>query len=160
MAVETKSAKVIANRDASPSLMGTAANTNGLMRESVGVVAVAASASVGSKYLIAEIGSGDRLSEILVKTDALGAGAAADFGLYEQTIRGGTVVNVNIFGGAQAIATATTLTISLSPANMDKMIWELLGLAQDPSKQYDIVATITTAATAGGNMGVRVRTAV
>lgn len=157
MAVETGKSLHISNRDTNSQGSTAAAKSFGLMREGVGLVTVAAAGSVGSKYILMEIGSGDRLSDLILKFEAIGAGAAANIGLYETTFQGGAVVDADLFAGASSIAAAGTTTISPGVLDTEKMIYELLGLAKDPCKQYDLVLTLTGAAVAGGKVGARAR---
>lgn len=53
---------------------------------------------------------------------------------------------------ATAGAGSMTLTQQLTLADMQKPLWQLAGYANDPGGLLDVVATVTTAATAGGDL--------
>lgn len=154
MAVELKKSFHITNRDNAPATSTPAAKSFGLKREAVALVNIPTAASIGSKAILFEIGSGDRLSDILIKNDAL-TGGAVNIGLYDTTLNGGAVVSVSLFGAAQSVATAGSVAISPAVADTEKLIYELLALAIDPGKQYDVVLTFTAATSAVGNIGAR-----
>lgn len=124
----------------------------------VGQVAVANGDSIASIFRLARVPSNARMSSLAVFCTAI-TSAAANVGLYQTEANGGAVVDADFFIAAQTIASASPgLNVIggnvLSPANREKRIWEALGLAADPQRNYDIALTLTAAATAGGFVGI------
>lgn len=164
MAVVTTKATAIANRDSAPAKLTDAQISNGMLRESVGTVELISGDSIASKYVLACVPSGARVSELLLSCDDIGTTTAADFGLYKSTADGGAVIDPDFFGSAVALnAGALNQSIIQNEsgvfdiANIEKTLWEALGLAADPKIMYDIVATLTAAADGSGTMSVKVR---
>jgi hypothetical protein len=86
--------------------------------------------------------------------------AAGDLGLYRTASDGGAVVSQTLFASAQSIASAITLGTNVrfeqdDVANVEKRVWELLGLSADPNLEYDVTLTLTAAATAGGTISLQ-----
>lgn len=131
---------------------------NGDAVETVGFAAVATTDSIGSTYRLARVRSSSRLSSLQVINDALTT-MTANLGLYG--INGGAVVSVSLFGAAVALGTAgrTELlnTTAVPAAKIEQRIWELLGLSLDPQLEYDLTFTTVAAATAAGNLAVKVQ---
>lgn len=156
MAVVTlKSAQITA---ADAGQLVNASVAGGEAESAVGTSAVANGDSIGSTYRLVRVPSNARMVDVSVFCTAI-TGAAADFGLYQTAANGGAVVDADFFTAAQTIATASAgiRVIGgnvLSPANREKRIWEALGLMVDTNRQYDVVATLTAAATAAGTVGV------
>ncbi|WP_445493209.1 hypothetical protein [Rhodopseudomonas sp. RCAM05734] len=119
----------------------------------VPAVAITSGDSIGSKYVLGRIGSGDvpRAGSASLKHGAVTSVNSADIGLYKD----GTVVNANLFAAALDISSAGTKDpfAAIVVGTVGKRIWELLGLANDPGKIYDIVLTINVAATATASVG-------
>ncbi|MHB8825152.1 MAG: hypothetical protein ACYC5T_10010 [Thiobacillus sp.] len=159
MAVEAIKSTVITNADATPAVLNVAQIADGRVRYKVGVAAVDAAASIGSTYRLARIKSNDLVSSLLLDCTAITA-AAADIGLYKTAANGGAVADADLFASAQSLAAALAATNVtresgvITVANMQKPVWELLGLAADPQIEYDIVATLTAAATAAGTLAL------
>lgn len=135
-----------------------AAQAGGQIESFVGQVAVANGDSIASIFRLARVPSNARMSSLSVFCTAI-TSAAADIGLYQTAANGGAVVDADAFIAAQTIAAASPgLNVIggnlLSPANREKRLWEALGLTADPQRNYDIAATLTAAATAGGFVGV------
>jgi hypothetical protein len=164
MGVVTTKSKFITNRDA-----GTLSNSNyakGMMIESLGVASAASGDSVGSKYVMCQVPSNARMSELLVTAPDIGTTTAGDIGLYDTTANGGAVVDADFFTAAFVLNAGAVANSNVchgnivTLANSEKMIWELLGLTSDPNKHYDIVVTLTGAADAAGAIHVKARYAV
>ena len=135
----------------------------GVLKESNGIVAVANGDSIASTLRLARVPSNARISRVLLNCTAI-TSAAADIGIYETAANGGAVVDADLFASAQSIATAivnnTDVTYEsgiITAANYEQPLWALLGLTADPGKQYDVVATLTAAATAAGTLGLKVQ---
>jgi hypothetical protein len=167
MAVEARKASAVTAADA-----GTAVKKNisaGLLKESVGVVEVVNADSIASTYRLARVPSNARVSRVLISCDAI-TSAAADVGVYDiPAVNSGAAIDVDFFASAQSIATAlshTDITHEADPADagagygqgdVEKPLWQALGLTADPGKLYDIVATLTAAATATGTLALKVQ---
>jgi hypothetical protein len=102
------------------------------------------------------------MRELVVYCDAI-TSATADFGVYQTTANGGAVVDADAFGSAVSLATAITTGTNilhesgvLDISEIEQPLWQILGLSSDPGIDYDIVATLTAAATASGTLTVRV----
>jgi hypothetical protein len=150
MTIDTKSATAVSNLDAAPSIRPGSWVHGGNGNEFVGTVEASGPSSVGSVYRMFRVRSGDRPSSIKYSCDTTSVGTV-DIGIYDTAANGGAAVNTSLF--ASAISTAPALFESqvLKPAgdiaNSEKRIWELLGLPQDPFKEYDVA--ITPVATLG-----------
>lgn len=160
MAVVTVKSTAITNADAMPRVQNTQLVARGVPKISVGVAAVANGDSIASQYRLARIRSGDRLTSLLLFCGAI-TSAAANVGLY--TVNGGAAVSASLFAAAQSIAAAQNTGLELvhsvtTLANAEKRIWELLGLSADPGLEYDVVLTLTAAATAAGSVKLQTTT--
>lgn len=168
MAVVFTKSTQITNRDAVPRVI----NNPGIVK---------AAGYLGSATL--EVANGDSIASILrlatIPSNACGeivklycdaiTSAAGDFGIYRTTADGGAVVDVDFYASAQSIAAAITTGTEIQHeadatdagagfglADLEKPLWQRLGLAADPGVDYDIACTLTAAATAAGTLGLRV----
>lgn len=159
MAVELVKSAQITNADAVPSVINPAQVASGRVRFMRGVGALSATASIGSIIRFFCIKSNDLVANLELDCDAITSGAA-DIGLYRTTVDGGAVVDADFFASAQSIATALRATDVtresgvITVPNMEKPIWQLLGLSADPQIDYCIAATLTAAATAAGSVSL------
>jgi len=164
MAVVNVKSTAITNADAKPKVFSFPNVARGKLHQSRGICAVANGDSIGSTYRFARVLSGDLVSSLALYCTAITA-AAANIGLYETLDNGALpVVSPNftgtaaaaMFAAAQSLATAlngVNITYSVTTlANSEKRVWELLGFTSDPGKSYDLVATLTAAATAAGTI--------
>lgn len=158
MAVVTTKAQAITNRDASPRVLSNARLLGTDLQSGKGLVTAVNGDSIASKYIFFQVPSNACFSELFVSCPDIGTTLAMDVGLYRTTQDGGAVVDVDFFasavslsGGAlnESIITNEAGT-ALTVANMEKAIWEVLGLTADPGIMYDVVGTLTAAADAGG----------
>jgi hypothetical protein len=90
-------------------------------------------------------------------------------GVYKTARDGGAVVDVDFFGSAVSIASALShsdITHEADPgdagagwgqADVEKPLWQALGLTADPYIEYDIALTLTAATTAAGTISVKVQ---
>jgi hypothetical protein len=128
----------------------------GRIRESVAMIAVETTDKAGDIYRLTRVPSEARVSEVIVNHQAI-AGLAANIGLYKPNYAGGQVVNDSLFGGGHTF-TSAELNAVIAPqkaADVEKQIWELLGLEADPHAEYDFCLTLTAPPTAAGNLAVR-----
>ena len=162
MAVVTTKSGGITNRDSSPKVKINSILTEGLLRENVGTVEVANGDSTGSKYIMFQVPSNARVSQLLVWADDIGTTTAGDVGLYQTTANGGAVVDADFFASALSLnggaLTASDITHESGVFNVDdaeKTLWSALGLTADPNLFYDVVLTLTGDADAAGTFTLK-----
>lgn len=160
MAVVTVKSSLITARDSG----GKSTLSTGPRRlyDQADTVEVTNGDSIDSKFILGSVPSSASMRELVVLCDAITL-AAADFGLYRTTQDGGAVVDADLFGSAVSLATAITTGTNilhesgvLDIANLAKPLWQILGLSTDPQVMYDVVATLTAAATATGTLTARI----
>jgi len=148
MAVVTRKSTQITNAEARPIIRNTSTQVEGEPVENVAYVNPQNGDSANSIYRLGRVRSGDRLAALQLANTAGTTCASNDFGLYD--IEGGAVVNATLFAHAIDLTAARTTFTGLIPgssgatltiANSEQRIWELLGLAQDPFKEYDLAIT-------------------
>lgn len=169
MAVVTTKATAITNRDATPPSLTNASVARGSLREAVGTVEGASGDSIASKFIFASVPSNARISRILLSCDAVSTAGAGDVGVYKSTADGGAVVDVDFFASAVVLTTALVHSdvtheadaadggAGYGLADVEKPLWQALGLTADPSINYDIVLTLTTALGGAGTVALKVQ---
>ena len=65
-----------------------------------------------------------------------------------------------LFASAQSVAGANATGLNLrfeadDVANVEKRIWELLGLTADPNLEYDVALTLTAGISASGTLALQ-----
>ncbi len=168
MAVVNVKSVTVTNYEAQPRVLssGYFAGANDIVAN--GIVTTGATDSANSTYRVGFIPSGARIEDIQVQNDANTAGTSYQLGVYYQTVDGGAVPvagAAQIFANAVTFATARNVWTSIYnpsilaagglPANTNLRVWELLGLAADPFKEYHLVWTAVTPGTAGGNIATQ-----
>lgn len=162
MAVVNLSATIIANRDATPTVLTEPSISNARMCEAQGYVTAGAADSIASIYRICEVPTNARISQVLLSNGAV-TSAAADIGVYRNTKDGGAVVSAAFFGSAVSIASAafntdvTNESGTNTVAKQQQELWQAAGLTSDPGGTLDICMTLTAAATASADAGLKVR---
>jgi hypothetical protein len=169
MAVVTTKSVAVTNADALPQTLSPQRIDGGRLRERLGVIEAGAADSIGSIYRMVRINSGDRVSRVLLSSDAITT-AVGDIGIYDiSSVNAGAVVDADFFASAQALTAALVnvdVTHEADPADagagfgladVEKPLWQALGLATDPGKQYDVAVTLTAAATGAGTVGLKVQ---
>ena len=160
MAVVTVKSSLITARDSG----GKSSLSTGPRRlyDQADTVEVTNGDSIGSKFILGSVPSSASMRELLILCDAI-TSATADFGLYRTTQDGGAAVDADLFGSAVSLASAITTGTNilhesgvLDIANLAKPLWQILGLSSDPQLMYDVVATLTAAATATGTLTSRI----
>lgn len=167
MAVVTVKSGAITNRDATPRVLNTAGKAAGNVKGFTATAEAANGDSIASKYIMGSIPSNACGELLKLYCDAITSGAA-DVGIYKSTADGGAVVDVDFFASAQSIAAAITTGTEIQHeadatdagagfglADLEKPLWQRLGLTADPNLWYDIVLTLTAATTAAGTIGLR-----
>jgi len=169
MAVVTLKSTAVTNSDAFPQTLSPQRIDGGRIRERVGVIEAGAADSIGSVYRLMRINSVDRVSRLLLSCDAITT-AVGDIGIYDiSAVNAGAVVDVDFFASAQALtsalvnqdvtheADAADAGTGFGLADVEKPLWQALGLAADPGKQYDVAITLTAAATGAGTVVLRLQ---
>jgi hypothetical protein len=168
MADDSKKTTAITGLDSKPVERPNPWYHGGGVKAYAGTVEAVDGASIGSVYRFFRVGSWMRVDELVLMNDALSAGAT-DIGLYRTAADGGAVVDADFFASAVPLASAQTPksglnvtyesdSTAMNIAKCDKRIWEALGLTVDPGLEYDVAATLTTAAGAAGTISLRGKT--
>lgn len=161
--VAIKSA-AITSRDAVPRVLSNASIVKGMLVETVGTLETTASDSIGSTYRLCSIPSNARVSQVIIRCDSLGTAGAADIGIYQTTDNGGAVVDADHFASAQSLVTEIKIGTDITHEagvygleDLEKPLWNALGLSADSKRDYDVVATLTTATIDAGSLALVVR---
>lgn len=159
MAIVNAKTFSITNLDAQPILRANPWVHGGNSKQFAGTVEAASGDSIDSVYRFFRVGSWMRPVSLMLFCDAITSGAA-DCGLHRTAADGGAVVNRSLFATAQSIAAAITLGTNIrfeadDVANVEKRIWEMLGLTADPNLEYDVTLMLTAATTAAGTLSLQ-----
>lgn len=166
MAVVNLKGTAITNADAK--VLNNARVFRASLMEAVGTVELANGDSIASTYRLCRVPSNARISRVLLSCDAITSGAG-DIGVYKTARDGGAVVDVDFFASAQSIASAlvhSDISHEADPADagagwghadVEKPLWQALGLSADPYLEYDIALTLTAAAAAAGTVSMKVQ---
>lgn len=163
MAVVTTKAGAVSNRDSSPRVLSDANISRGVLQEAVGTIETNGDDSEGSKYIFATIPSNARVSAVLLSCDGNNTSGAGDIGLYRTTADGGAVQDADFFASAQALGSAlinsdvTHESGVYGIEDIEKPLWEALGLSEDPNTHYDVVMTLTTADDSADTISLKVQ---
>jgi hypothetical protein len=149
----------VTNLDATPILRANPWVQGGNSKQFAGTVEAVNGDSIGSTYRFFRVGSWMRPVTLTLYCDAL-TGGAADLGLYRAAADGGALVDADLFASAQSIASANATGIQArfeadDVANVEKRIWELLGLTADPNLEYDVALTLTAGISASGTIALQ-----
>ena len=163
MAVEDLKSSAITNADATPLVLTNARIMAGAMREAIGTKQASASASIGSTYRLCRVPSNARISQVIASCDAFDTTGAADIGIYQTAENGSAVVDADFFASALLMTTALPNTVCTHESgvfgieDVEKPLWEALGLSADSMRDYDVVMTLTAANGAGATPDVTLR---
>lgn len=169
MPVVTLKSTAVTNSDALPQTLSPQRIDGGRLRERVGFIEASATDSIGSVYRLMRINSVDRVSRLLLSCDGITT-AVGDIGLYDVgAVNAGAVVDADFFASAQSLTTALVnqdvtheadaadAGTGFGLADLEKPLWQALGLAADPGKQYDVAITLTAAATGAGTVSLKLQ---
>lgn len=155
MAVVTKYARSI--KDPSSIALAAAALAEGMVRcISTGAISIANGDSINSLIFLGKMPSNavpiPGLS--LLKHGAVTSVTSVHIGVYADDV----LVSAAIFASALDISSAGTKDpfAAIAVADWGKRLWELLGLATDPGKEYQIVLTMNAAATATASIAAEI----
>lgn len=149
MAVVNRNSVGLANATATPLVLNSPARGESELREKVAVVLSAADDTAASIGRFLRLPSNARVSNLLITAADATTAAAIDVGLYD--VDDGAVVDADFFASAFDLALGPFAEseikdesgVSYTTVNLEKTIWELLGLTSDPGKEYDVAYTIT-----------------
>lgn len=162
MAVVNVKAGAITNRDATPVVLSNDAIARGIVKAATGIVACTSGDSIASTYRFCSIPSNARPTSLLVSCDALGGTTAGTIDIYDTTLNGAAIIATTgtkcLNGGISLVAALVgseafgggTAAAGYIPGNCEKFLWQVLGIATDPNKFYDVVLTLTAAVTSTG----------
>ena len=161
MAVVTVKSTRISNAEAPTQTLDSIVVNHGRKRSQCSTVEVTNGDSIASKFVLGRIHSSWRITSIKVFLDAI-TSAAADFGIYQTSAfpaNGGAVVVVAAYASAQSLAAASLVGIEVAYeakdiVNIQRQVWQDAGLTSDPNRWYELVATLTAAATGSGTLSV------
>lgn len=168
MAVVNTKSTAVTNADAATQTNLSLKIAGGRLRESVGTVEAVNGDSIGSTFRLARIRSNDRVSRVMLSCDAISS-CAGDVGIYDIAANGGAVVDADFFASAQSLASALVNAdvtheadaadagAGFGHADVEKSLWQALGLTSDPGKLYDIAVTLTAAAASNGTIAMKVQ---
>lgn len=163
MAVELLSSAAITNADATPVVFNNSRITRAPLQEAIGTKQVPASASIASIIRLCRIPSNARTSQVIYSGDAFDTTGAGDIGIYQTAANGGAVVDADFFASALLMTTALPNTVCTHESgvfgveDVEKPLWEALGLSADPMRDYDVAITLTAANGAGATPDVTLR---
>jgi hypothetical protein len=160
--VESKSTQ-ITNRDATPRVMNNPGSVAGVIRGFAATLEAGNGDSIGSKYRMARVPSNAFMHSLRLYCDDLGTTTVADIGLYDTSDNGGAVVDADFFASAVvmnagALNGSDILHEAATVYDIDKVekpLWQCLGLASDPKKDYDVVLTLTAACDGAGTVTLK-----
>lgn len=166
MAVVTKKSTAITNRDATPRVISNPGAARGMVMGFLATAAIASGDSAASKILFGSIPSNAVVRSLKVSAPDIGTTTTMDLGLYRTTDDAGAVVDADFFVAALSLKDGAIADSEqafgnvITKPNVEKRVWELLGLASDPSIVYDVVGTLVGAADAAGDVVVKAEYAV
>ncbi len=162
MATVSTLSTLITNRDASPRVISNSSISKGAMQMAAATVEIATADNIGSTYKMVSVPSNARIAQVLLSCDDSGSVGSADIGIYQTTSNGGAVKDADHFAAAKVFTTAlanSDVTFSsgvYGVEDIEKPLWEALGLTSDPRIDYDVALTLTAAAESAATVSLQV----
>lgn len=161
MAVVNTKSTAVTNADSTTQTLNKQTLAGGRLRQSVGTIEAANGDDIGSTFRFCRVHSSWRISRVDLFCDAVTSGAM-DVGIYDiASVNSGAVIDADHFASAASIATAITVGTNITHESgvygvedIEKPLWEALGLSSNPNKWYDVVGTLTAATTAAGTVSL------
>lgn len=164
MAVVNTKSVAVTNADATPVVLTGAYLAHGRLRDIPATVEVASGDSAGSVYRMCRVFSSWRISELLESHDDIGTTTTADLGIYDIAANGGAVVDADAFASAVVLNAGAVANANITfesgvngIEDIEKRLWETLGLTEDPKKWYDLCFTLVGAADGSGTLSLLCR---
>lgn len=161
MAVAARKSGPITNRDATPRVMNNAGVMGGEVRAFSGTVESVSGDDIGSTYIFAQVPSNCFVKKLALYSDDNGTTATADVGIYRTTEDGSAVVDADFFASAVDIHSGALNgtdilheSTAFDPDDVEKPLWQALGLSSDPGVMYDVVMTLTAASDAAATISL------
>lgn len=157
MAVVNTKSTVITNAD--QGVLSDRKFARARLLSSTGFVNKAAADSNASVFRFARLPSNAIIRAITVNADAaITAGTAYQLAGYDTpSANGGVVIgNLTSFGAALDLSAAGIKSVRPAAGDVEKTLWQLLGLATDPGKSIDIALLATTAGSTAANISMDV----
>ncbi len=158
------STTIISNRTATPRVFNDPWNNAVLKSTGVGLLEVSTSEDVGNILRFVQVRSNAVIRNVVLYCDAVATGGAMDVGIYRTADDGSAVVDADFFASAQVVTAALIVGTNIAHESavygiedLDKPLWEALGLTEDPNVWYDVAGTITTDMGGAGTIGIEVR---
>lgn len=158
MAVANSKSASISAFDSDPKRKVGSHKHAGIVLSSNDSAEVAAADDNGSVYRILRLPSYARILRLELLNDAIAGGSDYDLGVYEIADNGGLVKDADLFADLVSMVAERTLGFNamyergLDIADGDQRLWELLGEASDPFRDYDIALTGNVVGTAAGTL--------
>lgn len=156
------SSTIISNRAATPRVLNDPWNDAPVKSTGLGLLEVSTAEDATDILNFVFIRSNAVVRRVNLYCDAITSTGAMDVGLYQTADNGGAAVDVDFFASAQVVTTALSGTnIAHESAvygidDLDKPLWEALGLSEDPQRLYVVAGTITTDMGGAGTIGLEV----
>ncbi len=146
--MSNRNSLAIANAIATPKVLNSPNLSNAKTMEVAALITPLAAEASASIHRYMRVPSNARVSSLKISAADATVAGTYDIGLHD--IDGGAVVDVDFFSvtfdlalgpvfNADAIQVAAVAGVL---ANSEKMVWELLGLATDPKKLYDVTGVV------------------
>lgn len=166
MATEDLVSVPITNATASPVVFNNSGVAGGRLRQAVAFL-VATAKDAASTYRMCRIPSNATGISVIFATDDQGTTGDTDIGIYQTSGNGGAVVDADFFASALDVNAAALAPFHVEHESgvygledVEKPLWEALGLSEDPHRDYDVVLTTTEAFQAGGTVSLKVQYAI
>ncbi len=169
MGVVTVKATAVSNADQLyPKILSAPYLTKGAIFCAAGTLEVGSGDSIGSLYRFARIPSGARIHNMEIFSDAIAQFSSAKVGLYtpqDQSGNAGGVVSDALFGSGIDLSVQQTepydvIFNNLGIENIEKRVWELLGLTADPCLFYDVTIKSVLQNGGTGTLSMRLEFAI
>lgn len=174
MAVEHTKSTFITNADASPATANTAGEGGPApLKLAEGSAATTTTSSVDSTFQLVRVPSNCKIKQLWFESGDMGSTGTVDVGLYYATdgvvgkptsLLAANAIDQDFFasaldnsGQAYALTNITRESGTYTIAKQVQPLWQAAGLTSDPGGNFDICATIVTAAaTSAATMGLTV----
>jgi hypothetical protein len=141
---------LVSNLAATPRVRNEPWNDARMKSTGVGILEVSTGEDAGDILRFVRIRSNAVVRAVWLSCDAIASAGAVNIGIYQTLENGGAVVDADFFASAQVVTTALSRAKVTHESgvygieDLDKPLWEALGLDADPGISYDIAATVTT----------------
>ena len=153
---------LISNRAATPRVANDPWTNAVLKTTGLGLLEVSTSETSTAQLRFCRVRSNAVVRQVNLYCDAVSTSGAIDVGLYQTDDNGSAVVDADFFASAQVVTSALAGTNVAHESgvygieDLEKPLWEALGLSADPQIDYDVVGTVTTNMGGAGTIGVEV----